>query len=72
LLLTDYMMPGMTGGELAGRARALDPQLPIVVASGFADAATPIRADLPRLAKPYGLNELSAALTAIGLIDSSG
>jgi PAS domain S-box-containing protein len=72
LLLTDYMMPGMTGVELASRARALDPDLPIVVASGFADAVGPVGADWLRLGKPYGLKQLSAALSAIGLLGGSG
>ncbi|RLB53434.1 MAG: sigma-54-dependent Fis family transcriptional regulator [Deltaproteobacteria bacterium] len=36
LLLSDYMMPGMDGLELVGRARQLHPQLPILLVTGYA------------------------------------
>jgi PAS domain S-box-containing protein len=36
-LVTDQTMPGMTGMDLAGRARALRPRLPIVLMSGYVD-----------------------------------
>ncbi len=35
LLLTDYNMPGMSGLEVAREALALDPRLPVAVASGY-------------------------------------
>lgn len=37
VLLTDYSMPYMTGLELAEAARLLRPQLPIVLATGYAE-----------------------------------
>jgi len=64
LLLTDYMMPGMSGGQLAAEARALDPSLPILLASGFAELDGLIGTEWPRLRKPYSLGHLSAALAA--------
>src|SRR5690606_6646095 len=36
-LITDYAMPGMTGVELAHRARELRPGLPILLATGYAE-----------------------------------
>jgi hypothetical protein len=48
----------------------LYPSLPILLASGFTDINGVIGTDLPRLGKPYGLKDLSAALEALGL--SSG
>jgi len=38
LLLTDYSMPGMTGLELAERARAQVDGLRVLIVSGYADA----------------------------------
>jgi len=35
LLLTDYNMPGMSGLEVAREALAIEPQLPVAVASGY-------------------------------------
>jgi CheY-like chemotaxis protein len=65
LLLTDHMMPGMAGVELAARARALRPDLPIILASGFAELDSVAGVEWPRLRKPYSLNDLSAALAAV-------
>src|SRR5436190_11688607 len=38
LLVTDYRMPKMNGMELIRKVRALQPELPIILLSGFADA----------------------------------
>jgi CheY-like chemotaxis protein len=38
LLVTDHLMPGMNGSELAHRARLILPSLPILVLSGMPDA----------------------------------
>ncbi|WP_156479574.1 response regulator, partial [Hydrogenophaga intermedia] len=35
LLLTDYNMPGMSGLEVAREALAIEPRLPVAVASGY-------------------------------------
>ncbi len=66
LLLTDHMMPGMSGMQLAEQARALHPALPVLLASGFAEIDGAVAAEWPRLRKPYGLRDLSAALAALG------
>ncbi len=58
-------MPGMTGVELASRARALRPGLPILLATGYADLPSGTSTDLPRLAKPYQQRDLARQLAAI-------
>jgi CheY-like chemotaxis protein len=35
LVITDLMMPGMSGWELSAHLRAADPRLPIVILTGF-------------------------------------
>jgi PAS domain S-box-containing protein len=70
LLLTDLMMPGMSGMQLAAQAKALYPALPIVLASGFAELDRAATAEWPRLRKPYDLRDLAAALAGI-LADAS-
>ena len=64
-LLTDVLMPGEFGGiELARRARALHPDLTILVASGFAgDGIEGLRElGLPLIEKPYRKAQVTAAL----------
>ncbi|AVR96615.1 response regulator [Pseudoduganella armeniaca] len=61
LMLTDYLMPGMTGAELARHARKRYPDLPVLVATGYADMAA-IQAALGEgtvLKKPFQLAELA-------------
>jgi CheY-like chemotaxis protein len=62
VLVTDYSMPGMTGIELATRARALRPGLPVLLATGYNELPGGAGSDLPRLSKPFHVSELRAAL----------
>ena len=65
LMITDFAMPNMTGGELVEKARAQDPELKVIVASGYADWAQHNMLDLPRLSKPYTDAELANAIAAL-------
>jgi signal transduction histidine kinase/CheY-like chemotaxis protein len=64
LLITDYMMPGMTGVELVKRVRALHPQLPMIIATGYADmkAIEETIGDDNLLRKPFQLADLAASV----------
>ena len=62
VIVTDQVMPGMAGVELAIEARKLYPALPIVLASGFAELSDADAARLPRLAKPFTLSALAQAI----------
>jgi CheY-like chemotaxis protein len=53
LVITDMAMPQMTGAELADAIRALKPQIPIVLATGYAERLEGFAASLPRLSKPF-------------------
>jgi CheY-like chemotaxis protein len=58
LMMTDHVMPGMTGIELAAASREVRPWLPILLATGYADLPEGAQLDLPRLAKPYHQDQL--------------
>ena len=62
LLITDYSMPKMTGSQLASAARTLRPDLPIVIATGYAELPPEADSDIPRLRKPYRQDELLAEI----------
>jgi PAS domain S-box-containing protein len=64
LLITDHLMPGMSGTELAREAQAKRPSLPILIISGFAEVED-IAPDLPRLMKPFRAAELAAGLASL-------
>lgn len=64
VLVSDHLMPAMTGAELARAALALRPGLPVLITSGYSDAVG-LASGLPRLEKPFRQAELSAALTRI-------
>jgi PAS domain S-box-containing protein len=58
LMVTDHVMPGMTGIELAAASREVRPSLPILLATGYAELPEGAQLDLPRLAKPYHQDQL--------------
>jgi signal transduction histidine kinase/CheY-like chemotaxis protein len=58
LMVTDHMMPGMTGLELAAASREVRPSLPVLLATGYAELPEGTQLDLPRLAKPYHQDQL--------------
>jgi two-component system cell cycle sensor histidine kinase/response regulator CckA len=67
VLVTDVVMPGMSGVELAVRARERRPDLPVVFVSGYTGDATLATSDDPAtafLAKPFDGDELLKAVRA--------
>ena len=64
LLITDHLMPGMTGVDLARAIQERVPGLPVLIVSGYAEAEG-VAPDLPRLNKPFKSVELAASVTAL-------
>lgn len=68
LLLTDMVMPnGMSGYELANAVREHEPELPVIIASGYSEHLATLErlsdAGIQLLRKPYDSAQLKAALT---------
>jgi CheY-like chemotaxis protein len=61
LLLTDEVMPGITGRELAGRLRAMRPELKVLCMSGYHDAEL-ASDDIAYLQKPFTAEALARAV----------
>ena len=64
-LVTDYAMPDMTGDTLAQRAVELRPGLPMLLVTGYASTDHQLAIQLPRLEKPFGQDELEAAIAGM-------
>jgi CheY-like chemotaxis protein len=63
-VITDHAMPEMTGVEFAKVVRDRYPDLPIVLATGYAELPAGLGADLklPRLAKPFLQRDLAQVI----------
>ncbi|MDQ3246220.1 MAG: response regulator, partial [Pseudomonadota bacterium] len=61
LLVTDHLMPGMSGTELAHELRGRWRDLPILLVSGYAEAES-VAPDLVRLVKPFRQADLATKL----------
>ncbi len=68
LVLSDVMMPGMDGGELAARLERRSPSLPVLLMSGHVGKGVSPRRGAnvrgPILAKPFAAADLLAAINA--------
>jgi PAS domain S-box-containing protein len=62
LVITDQAMPNMTGVELVEVIRADRPDLPIILATGYADLPPGAASGMVKLAKPFLQHDLSRAI----------
>jgi signal transduction histidine kinase/ActR/RegA family two-component response regulator len=64
VIITDYLMPNMTGAELVERVADLYPGLPVVIATGYADmrAIEVVLGTSTILKKPFHLADLAASV----------
>jgi PAS domain S-box-containing protein len=61
LLVTDHLMPGKSGTDLARELQGRWPDLPMLLVSGYAEAEG-VAPDLARLVKPFRQADLAAKL----------
>ena len=64
LMVTDYDMQEMDGAALVQAARALRPDLPVLLISGYAQIAG-VAPELARLAKPFRQSDLASSLASV-------
>lgn len=62
LVITDHVMPEMTGSQLVALLAQTHPDLPVVLASGYAEIVDQTAPSIPKLAKPFNGAELSWAI----------
>jgi CheY-like chemotaxis protein len=62
VVLSDEAMPGMRGTQLAAEIRASWPELPVILATGYAELPKDSELKLPLLHKPYSQDDLAAAI----------
>jgi CheY-like chemotaxis protein len=63
-VVTDHLMPGMTGVNLAQLVRETWPHTPVLIVSGYAEDEG-IASDLPRLSKPFRKADLTGSLASL-------
>jgi PAS domain S-box-containing protein len=68
-VITDYLMPKMSGAEFTERLKAHYPAIPILVVTGYAggDLSLPV----PQLAKPFRQADLAAAIEDLFNVEAS-
>lgn len=64
VVVTDHLMPGMTGTDLAHALKGRSPAPKVLIISGYAEDEG-IAPDIPRLTKPFRQADLSASLAEL-------
>ncbi|HEX8124169.1 MAG TPA: PAS domain S-box protein [Allosphingosinicella sp.] len=64
LVITDHLMPGLSGTDLALILAAERPGLPVLIVSGYAELDG-LPADLPRLTKPFRQADLAECIAKL-------
>jgi PAS domain S-box-containing protein len=66
LVFSDIVMPGkMDGVKLASAIRAIRPDLPVLLTTGYSGGTSDARTEFPVLKKPFQLHELSRELSKL-------
>ncbi|HEX8448260.1 MAG TPA: response regulator, partial [Allosphingosinicella sp.] len=64
LVITDHLMPGLSGTDLALILATERPGLPVLIVSGYAELDG-LPADLPRLTKPFRQADLAECIARL-------
>jgi PAS domain S-box-containing protein len=66
LVITDQSMPRMTGVELMEAIHVEWPELPVILATGYAEIPGGVQLKAPRLSKPFTEKDLALAVATLG------
>lgn len=64
-VVTDYLMPAMTGAQLINEVREAGLSTPILLITGYANTAEDVAEDVPKLAKPFRQVDLASRLAEL-------
>ena len=64
-IVTDYLMPGMTGAALIHELRAIGSQVPVLLITGYAATGEDVPDDIPLLSKPFRQVDLAAKVAEL-------
>ena len=67
LIITDYAMPQMSGGDMLEQARQIRPDIPAIIISGYADSQSISRkpSEIVVLTKPFTADQIIAAICSV-------
>ncbi|HYI65080.1 MAG TPA: response regulator [Allosphingosinicella sp.] len=67
LIITDYAMPLMSGGDMLEQARLIRPDIPAIIISGYADSQSISRkpSEIVVLTKPFTADQIIAAICTV-------
>jgi PAS domain S-box-containing protein len=65
LVITDFSMPGANGAQLASMIHNEQPELPIILATGYAELPAGANSELPRISKPFMQEDLKRTIAAV-------
>lgn len=66
LIVTDHLMPGRSGSDLAVEVKGQWPHVPVLLVSGYAEAEG-VAPDLKRLVKPFRQSDLAASIAELSV-----
>jgi len=68
-VITDFVMPNMSGSALIQKIREINVEIPIIIMTGYPSGATPERngilSEHPCLRKPFSREELAKVLAQV-------
>ncbi|HEY0223543.1 MAG TPA: response regulator, partial [Pseudolabrys sp.] len=72
LVITDQVMPHMTGLQLVDAIGQQWPQISVLLATGYAELEPDVALRVPKLGKPFSQSQLAAQVAKLGIKPRNG